>query len=96
MCSSVLPAFPFKSPSSKKVLGALPDLAEEIFLRRSVSITSQAQSCHLTPPVYRLEDLCLSVEDIYEHGAKLKIVSDGIVYSRALTLFLARPAFQIC
>lgn len=31
---SVLPAFPFKSPSQKKVLGTLPDLAEEIFLRR--------------------------------------------------------------
>lgn len=30
----VLPSFPFKSPSSKKVLGVLPDLAEEILLRR--------------------------------------------------------------
>ncbi|SRR5258708_39166355 len=30
----VLPAFPFKSPSTEKVLGTLPDMAEEITLRR--------------------------------------------------------------
>ena len=30
----VLPAFPFKSPSKEKVLGTLPDMAEEITLRR--------------------------------------------------------------
>ncbi|KAF8322303.1 hypothetical protein DL93DRAFT_2223886 [Clavulina sp. PMI_390] len=61
----VLPAFPFKSPSHQKVLGTLPDLAEEIFLRR-------------------LEDLCQSVCDVYPPGARLTIVSDGIVYSKLL------------
>ncbi|KZV89799.1 Clavaminate synthase-like protein [Exidia glandulosa HHB12029] len=61
----VLPAFPFKSPSNKKVLGTLPDMAEEIVLRR-------------------LEDLCRAIDDVYEPGCLLHIVSDGIVYGELL------------
>lgn len=57
----VFPGFPFKSPSQNKVLGVLPDYADELLLRR-------------------LEQLALSIEDIYPAGAVVRIVSDGIVY----------------
>ncbi|KAG8951753.1 hypothetical protein FRC03_012393 [Tulasnella sp. 419] len=60
-----LPAFPFKSPSRAKVLGPLPDMAEEVVLRR-------------------LEGLCRSIEDVYEKGAVIHIVSDGVVYAELL------------
>lgn len=59
----VLPAFPFKSPNSRdKVLGTLPDKAEEVSLGL-------------------LQGLCDSIRDVYEPGALLTIVSDGIVYN---------------
>lgn len=58
-----LPAFPFKSPNTKaKVLGRLPDKAEEFALAH-------------------LNGLCDAIADVYEHGAKLTIISDGIVYN---------------
>lgn len=58
-----LPAFPFKSPnSSRKVLGTLPDKAEEFALAH-------------------LNGLCQAVEDVYPPGAKLTIISDGLVYN---------------
>lgn len=59
----VLPGFPFKSPNSvSKVLGTLPDKAEEFALAH-------------------LNSLCKSIGDIYEGGAELTIVSDGLVYN---------------
>lgn len=59
----VLPAFPFKSPNSMdKVLGVLPDKAEEVSL-------------------YVLQGLCDKIGRVYKHGARLVIVSDGIVYN---------------
>ncbi|KAI1101877.1 Pyoverdine/dityrosine biosynthesis protein-domain-containing protein [Jackrogersella minutella] len=61
-----LPAFPFKSPNtSTKVLGRLPDKAEEFALAH-------------------LNGLCAAIEDIYAPGAKLMIVSDGLVYNDLL------------
>ncbi|PNS20094.1 hypothetical protein CAC42_5544 [Sphaceloma murrayae] len=61
-----LPAFPFKSPNTTdKVLGKLPDKAEEFAL------------CHL-------DGLCKAIGDIYEPGAQLLLVSDGIVYNDLL------------
>ncbi|KYK61109.1 pyoverdine/dityrosine biosynthesis protein [Drechmeria coniospora] len=61
-----LPAFPFKSPnSSTKVLGKLPDRAEELALAH-------------------LNGLCLAISDVYAPGAKLTIISDGLVYNDLL------------
>ncbi|KAJ3525004.1 hypothetical protein NM208_g11827 [Fusarium decemcellulare] len=61
-----IPAFPFKSPNTDvKVLGRLPDKAEEFALAR-------------------LNGLCAGIQDIYPPGAKLVIVSDGIVYNDLL------------
>lgn len=58
-----LPAFPFKSPNnSAKVLGKLPDRAEELALAH-------------------LNGLCQAIQDIYPPGAKLTIISDGLVYN---------------
>ena len=58
-----LPAFPFKSPNtSTKVLGRLPDKAEEFALAH-------------------LNGLCAAIKDIYPPGAKLMIISDGLVYN---------------
>lgn len=63
-----LPAFPFKSPNTKiKVLGRLPDKAEEFALAH-------------------LNGLCAAIKDIYEPGAELTIVSDGIVYNDLLSV----------
>ncbi|KAI1483498.1 Pyoverdine/dityrosine biosynthesis protein-domain-containing protein [Daldinia eschscholtzii] len=61
-----LPAFPFKSPNrSTKVLGHLPDKAEEFALAH-------------------LNGLCAAIGDIYPPGARLMIVSDGLVYNDLL------------
>ncbi|KAF2995301.1 hypothetical protein E8E14_003716 [Neopestalotiopsis sp. 37M] len=61
-----LPAFPFKSPNtSTKVLGRLPDKAEEFALAH-------------------LNGLCSAIEDVYSPGAKLMIISDGLVYNDLL------------
>ncbi|KPM39944.1 hypothetical protein AK830_g6625 [Neonectria ditissima] len=61
-----LPAFPFKSPNSiSKVLGNLPDKAEEFALAR-------------------LNGLCQAIGDAYPPGAKLTIISDGLVYNDLL------------
>lgn len=58
-----LPAFPFKSPNtSTKVLGRLPDKAEEFALAH-------------------LNGLCAAIGDVYPPGAKLMIISDGLVYN---------------
>ncbi|KAI0175373.1 putative pyoverdine/dityrosine biosynthesis protein [Pestalotiopsis sp. NC0098] len=61
-----LPAFPFKSPNtSTKVLGCLPDKAEEFALAH-------------------LNGMCAAIEDVYSPGAKLMIISDGLVYNDLL------------
>ncbi|KAI1759584.1 Pyoverdine/dityrosine biosynthesis protein-domain-containing protein [Hypoxylon sp. FL1150] len=61
-----LPAFPFKSPNNaSKVLGRLPDKAEEFALAH-------------------LNGLCAAIGDIYLPGARLMIVSDGLVYNDLL------------
>ena len=58
-----LPAFPFKSANKVyKVLGTLPDKAEELALSR-------------------LNSMCTSIGDFYLPGAKLTIISDGLVYN---------------
>ena len=58
-----LPAFPFKSANKvDKVLGILPDKAEELALER-------------------LNTMCIRIGDVYPPGAKLTIISDGLVYN---------------
>lgn len=58
-----LPAFPFKSPNSvSKVLGNLPDRAEDLALAH-------------------LDGLCSAIEKVYAPGARLTIISDGLVYN---------------
>lgn len=58
-----LPAFPFKSANKTyKVLGALPDKAEEIALSR-------------------MNEICIRIGEIYKPGAKLTVISDGLVYN---------------
>ncbi|OAK97477.1 hypothetical protein IQ06DRAFT_327855 [Phaeosphaeriaceae sp. SRC1lsM3a] len=62
----VLPAFPFKSPNSKaKVLGELPDKAEDVSLAH-------------------LNSMCAAIKEIYQPGAQLVVVSDGLVYNDLL------------
>ena len=62
----VLPAFPFKSPNkSVKVLGSLPDAAEEVALAH-------------------LNGLAAAIADVYKPGAKIFIVSDGLMYNDLL------------
>lgn len=62
-----LPAFPFKSPNStSKVLGKLPDRAEELALAH-------------------MNGLCQSIETVYAPGARLTIISDGLVYNGTST-----------
>lgn len=58
-----MPAFPFKSANKKfKVLGTLPDRAEQVALTR-------------------LDTMCAESGAIYKPGAKLLIISDGLVYN---------------
>ena len=58
-----LPAFPFKSANKVyKVLGTLPDKAEELALGR-------------------LNSMCTCIGGFYRPGAKLTIISDGLVYN---------------
>ncbi|EER29955.1 hypothetical protein D8B26_007224 [Coccidioides posadasii str. Silveira] len=63
-----LPAFPWKSANKVyKVLGTLPDKAEEVSLKR-------------------LNDLCEAIGDVYNPGAELLIISDGLVYNDLFTI----------
>ncbi|KAF5013928.1 hypothetical protein FDECE_103 [Fusarium decemcellulare] len=63
-----LPAFPFKSANKVyKVLGTLPDKAEELALDR-------------------LNTMCARIGEIYRPGAKLTIISDGLVYNDLLSI----------
>ncbi|KAG8525197.1 uncharacterized protein KY384_008841 [Bacidia gigantensis] len=58
-----MPAFPFKSANKVyKVLGTLPDAAEEEALEY-------------------MNLMCARIGDIYSPGAKLLIISDGLVYN---------------
>lgn len=78
-----LPAFPFKSANKVyKVLGSLPDKAEELALQR-------------------LDAMCLRIRDIYSPGARITIISDGLVYNGqadpSYMLATLTPAFlQTC
>ncbi|KAK2832016.1 hypothetical protein FQN49_006937 [Arthroderma sp. PD_2] len=63
-----LPAFPWKSANKVyRVLGKLPDKAEEVALKR-------------------LNAICEAIGDIYKPGAKLLIVSAGLVYNDLLNI----------
>jgi len=58
-----IPAFPFKSANKiVKVLGTLPDKAEETALSY-------------------LNRMCDLINEVYSPGAKLLIISDGLVYN---------------
>ncbi|KAI4167697.1 MAG: hypothetical protein LQ343_007016 [Gyalolechia ehrenbergii] len=63
-----MPAFPFKSANKVyKVLGTLPDRAEEAALEY-------------------MNTMCAEIKAIYSPGAKLLVVSDGLVYNDLLTI----------
>ncbi|EMR62687.1 putative transferase family protein [Eutypa lata UCREL1] len=63
-----LPAFPWKSANKVyKVLGSLPDKAEEVALKR-------------------LNTMCEEIAEVYDPGATLIIISDGLVYNDLLTI----------
>ncbi|KAK9436565.1 transferase family protein [Metarhizium brunneum] len=63
-----LPAFPFKSANKVyKVLGNLPDKAEELAL------------C-------RLNTMCTRIKEVYQPGAQVTIISDGITYNDLLCI----------
>ncbi|KAF8305232.1 hypothetical protein DL93DRAFT_2089639 [Clavulina sp. PMI_390] len=75
----VLPAFPFKSPSLKKVLGVLPDLGEEIFLRRLEDI------CRSIEDVYSPGAYLSIVSDGIVYGELLRVPDDQVYrYNAAL------------
>lgn len=58
-----MPAFPFKSANKVyKVLGILPDRAEEAALEY-------------------MNTMCTEINAVYRPGAKLLIISDGLVYN---------------
>ncbi|TFK95906.1 Pyoverdine/dityrosine biosynthesis protein-domain-containing protein [Pterulicium gracile] len=61
----IFPGFPFKSPSPTKVLSSLPDLGEELLLKR-------------------LDSLATDITKVYEAGAVVRVVSDGVVYGSLL------------
>ncbi|KAF8886930.1 Pyoverdine/dityrosine biosynthesis protein-domain-containing protein [Infundibulicybe gibba] len=69
----VFPAFPFKSPSDKKVLGAVPDLAEELVLRRLESLAQALEDYHKPGVVIRI------VSDGIVYGEILR-QSDAVLY----------------
>jgi hypothetical protein len=72
-----LPAFPFKSPNSvSKVLGKLPDRAEDLALAH-------------------LHGLCCAIQDTYSPGARLTIISDGLVYNGTFYLNLGHTALVL-
>jgi len=50
----IFPAFPFKSCSSKKVIGELPDLGEEILLRRLNALAQEISTHHTAGAVIRI------------------------------------------
>ncbi|KAM0324351.1 hypothetical protein ACHAQA_008132 [Verticillium albo-atrum] len=63
-----LPAFPFKSANKVyKVLGNLPDKAEELALGR-------------------LNAMCTQIQQVYQPGAHVTIISDGITYNDLLCI----------
>ena len=66
-----LPAFPFKSANKvSKVLGFLPDKAEELALDR-------------------LNTMCIRITDVYQPGAKVTLISDGLVYNGVSRIILS-------
>lgn len=75
----VLPAFPAKSPSPRKVLGKLPDMAERVALRSLQTLCEELAEAH--PPGVRMR-LCsdglvfadvvsVSDEDVGAYGAEI-------------------------
>ena len=72
-----LPAFPFKSPNtSSKVLGQLPDKAEEFALAH-------------------MNGMCAAIEQVYKPGARLMIISDGLVYNGTSCVMEKRSSTQL-
>ncbi|KIJ42544.1 hypothetical protein M422DRAFT_170957 [Sphaerobolus stellatus SS14] len=69
----VIPSFPFKSPSHKKVLGSLPDLGEELLLRKLESLARSVED------YYPLGALIRVVSDGVVYGQLLG-QSDAAVY----------------
>ncbi|KAF8320660.1 hypothetical protein DL93DRAFT_2224393 [Clavulina sp. PMI_390] len=82
----VLPAFPFKSPSTKKVLGVLPDLAEEIFLRRLEDLCRSvgdfyspgAQLVIVSDGIVYSELLGISDVTAYQYNAALRTMTSDL------------------
>jgi len=89
---SVHPAFLSKSPSSKKAIGKLPDIAEEKFLHRSVTMNLSGVAFNINSRhLLRLEDLCQSVEEVYSPGVQGSKSSPTALSTVVSNLSLARP-----
>ncbi|TFK63470.1 Clavaminate synthase-like protein [Pluteus cervinus] len=81
----VFPAFPFKSPSKKKVLGDVPDYGEELVLRRLETLARMVEDYHPAGAVVCIVSdgvvygtlLGREESTIYQYNAKLrKIVTE--------------------
>lgn len=81
----VFPGFPFKSPSEKKVLGRLPDLGEELLLRRLEDLARTIEEHYVAGAVVRI------VSDGIVYGgssSKFPIALSGILQVLTALCFL--------
>jgi pyoverdine/dityrosine biosynthesis protein Dit1 len=98
----LLPAFPAKSPSPKKVLGKLPDMAEELALKFLEHICDEIKEIY--PPGVRIticsdgrvfSDLVgVSDQDVSEYGKKIDELRQRI-RANSLDLFGMEDLFEI-
>lgn len=98
----LLPAFPAKSPSPKKVLGPLPDMAEELALRHLEQVCNEIRE--LYPPGARIticsdgrvfSDLVgVSDEDVTAYGQEIDDLRKRIGAS-SLDVFHMEDLFEI-
>ncbi|KAH8822355.1 Pyoverdine/dityrosine biosynthesis protein-domain-containing protein [Flagelloscypha sp. PMI_526] len=76
----VFPGFPFKSPSQNKVLGVLPDYADELLLRRLEFLAASIESVYSPGAVVRIVSdgvvygaiLGRTDSAVYEYNAELR------------------------
>ena len=98
----LLPAFPAKSPNPKKVLGRLPDMAEELALRFLEQVCAEIRE--LYPPGARIticsdgrvfSDLVgVSDKDVTDYGAEIVALRERLD-ARSLDVFSMEDLFEI-
>ncbi len=97
----VLPAFPAKSPNPRKVLGTMPDLAEELALRHLQGICDEVAEVH--PPGARMticsdgrvfSDLVgVADEDVTRYGEEIRTLIER-VGARSVDVFRLEDLFE--